>query len=73
MQKLHSKKLDWSYAQDTSNGDSVQWRNSVLHSQTCIWRTKSDFYLNKSDFKIKLLKLVHLNGFAKHWFFATMV
>jgi hypothetical protein len=34
MQKLHSKKSDWSYAQDTSNGDSVQWRNLVLQSQT---------------------------------------
>ncbi len=34
MQKLHSKKSDWSYAQDTSNGDYVQWRNSVLQSQT---------------------------------------
>ncbi len=34
MQKSHSKKSDWSYAHDTSNGDSVQWRNSVLQSQT---------------------------------------
>jgi hypothetical protein len=34
MQKSHSKNSDWSYAQDTSNGDSVQWRNSVLQSQT---------------------------------------
>jgi phospholipase/lecithinase/hemolysin len=34
MQKSHSKKSNWSYAQDTSNGDSVQWHNSVLQSQT---------------------------------------
>jgi len=42
MQKSHSMKSDWSYAQDISNGDS---------ESDCIWRTKSDFYLNKSDFK----------------------
>jgi hypothetical protein len=34
MQKVHSKKSDWSHAQDTSNGDAVQWHNSVLQSQT---------------------------------------
>ncbi len=34
MQKVHSKKSHWSNAWDTSNGDAVQWRNSVLQSQT---------------------------------------
>jgi hypothetical protein len=34
MHKSHSTKSDWSYAQDTSNADSGQWRNSVLQSQT---------------------------------------
>ncbi len=34
MQKSHSTKSGWSYALDTSNGDSVRWRNLVLQSQT---------------------------------------
>jgi hypothetical protein len=34
MQKVHSEKSDWSYAQDTSNGDAVHWHNSVLQRPT---------------------------------------
>jgi hypothetical protein len=47
MQKSHSKKSKWSYAQDTSNGDSVQWHNSVLQSQTAYGGPNLNFTLLK--------------------------
>jgi hypothetical protein len=48
MQKVHSKKLHWSNAQDTSNGDAVQWRNSVAQSQTADGGQNLKITLNKT-------------------------
>ncbi len=48
MQKVHSKKSHWSNAQDTSNGDGVQWRNSVLQSQTADGGQNLIFTSNKT-------------------------
>jgi hypothetical protein len=49
MQKVHSKKLHWSNAQDTSNGDAVQWRNSVAQSQTADGGQNLIFTENKTE------------------------
>jgi hypothetical protein len=71
MQKSHSKKSDWSYAQDTSNGDSVQWHNSVLQRKTAYGGQNLIFTL----INLILNKAIKTNGFeiSKHWVFATMV